>query len=172
MDIKNYFENLTFAELKRAITQLNKLVREDLIIKVKGKTHDDLKEEVKAKWDIAVRDILLDTGSKKVGVLSVKLGRPLDKVTKPLAEMAQKREEAKKARAEIAAAKKAEKKPKMDLEKAKKEEAKIMKQAEATLRRVKDKMGKEPPMLTTEEKARKAEFEEKLKLRKGKPNFM
>jgi len=95
-ELQNYFNNLTFAELKRAITQLNKIVREDMIIKVIGKTHEELKTNVRQKWNITK---VTDANWQEVPAVMGKTKKiKLSNVTKSLSEMAQKREEAKQER--------------------------------------------------------------------------
>lgn len=45
-----YIDSLSLPQLKKVISNLNKAVRAEFIIKVRGKSHDDLKEEIKSKW--------------------------------------------------------------------------------------------------------------------------
>ena len=50
--LTEYVNTLKPAELKKFITGINKYVRADLIIKIRGKTHEQLKADVNRAWQI------------------------------------------------------------------------------------------------------------------------
>lgn len=52
LGFNKYVDSLTFAELKRFIANINKYVRDELVIRSARKTHDQLKKEVKATWQV------------------------------------------------------------------------------------------------------------------------
>jgi len=57
--LAEYINTLKPAELKKFITGINKYIRSDLIIKVRGKTHDQLKADVNKAWQILKYDGVL-----------------------------------------------------------------------------------------------------------------
>lgn len=52
LGFSKYVDSLTFTELKRFIANINKYVRDELVIRSAKKTHDQLKKEVKATWQV------------------------------------------------------------------------------------------------------------------------
>ena len=56
LGFNKYVDSLSFAELKRFIANINKYVRQELIIRTTKKTHDALKKEVKSVWQVLIFD--------------------------------------------------------------------------------------------------------------------
>lgn len=55
-NVAQYVESLTPALLKKFIANLNKAIRKDLVIVIKGKSHQELKEELLSKIKFSSKD--------------------------------------------------------------------------------------------------------------------
>jgi hypothetical protein len=55
-NVAQYVESLTPSLLKKFIANLNKAIRKDLVIVVKGKSHQELKEELLSKIKFSSKD--------------------------------------------------------------------------------------------------------------------
>jgi hypothetical protein len=78
-----YVDKLTFPELKRFIANINKYVRDDLIIKTTKKTHDALKKEVKSVWQVLIFDGVAGLETKSLKEIDDVLPRKSQNLKKP-----------------------------------------------------------------------------------------
>jgi hypothetical protein len=111
-----YVDKLSFPELKRFIANINKYVREDLIIRTTKKTHDALKKEVKSVWQVLLFDGVAGLETKSLKEIDDVLPRKSQNLKKPSARQISKVEKDK--------------------------EKQVMREASATLARVKKAMSK------------------------------
>ena len=116
MGFAGYVDSLSFAELKRFIANINKYVREDLIIRTTKKTHDALKKEVKSVWQVLIFDGVAGLETKSLKEIDDVLPRKSQNLKKPTTRQISKVEKDK--------------------------EKQVMREASATLSRVKKAMSK------------------------------
>ena len=85
LGFNKYVDSLSFAELKRFIANINKYVRQELIIRTTKKTHDTLKKEVKSVWQVLIFDGVPGLETKSLKEIDDVIPRKSQNLKKPSA---------------------------------------------------------------------------------------
>jgi hypothetical protein len=78
-----FVDSLKPAELKKFISNINKYVRGELLIRVSKKTHEDLKKEVKNTWQVLNYDGIAALETKNLKEVDDIVPRKSQNVKKP-----------------------------------------------------------------------------------------
>lgn len=78
-----FVDSLKPAELKKFISNINKYVRGELLIRVSKKTHEDLKKEVKNTWQVLNYDGIAALETKNLKEVDDVVPRKSQNVKKP-----------------------------------------------------------------------------------------
>ena len=85
LGFNKYVDSLSFAELKRFIANINKYVRAELVVRTTKKTHDALKKEVKSVWQVLIFDGVAGLETKSLKEIDDVLPRKSQNLKKPSA---------------------------------------------------------------------------------------